>query len=159
VAHLWIILCVSGVQGDRLQVESALEVDRRDNVPSVERQREALAGDVSCGGVSSRRLESRLCPTLYSTTALSHILRPTTASPEHDDDPTATHCNVGTRPCTAVISGTPTTAPAALLPLPLGASLVLLGPAVGIDKPDMLGGQGVIMGCAGGMQVAPIQVG
>lgn len=88
---------------------------------------------------------------------LSHFLLPNTASPQNTM--TTTHCNVGTRPCTAVISGTPTTAPAALLPLPLGASLVLLGPAVGIDKPDMLGGQGVIMGCAGGMQVAPIQVG
>jgi hypothetical protein len=35
--HLWIIFCVSGVQGDRLQVESALEVDRRDDVSSVKR--------------------------------------------------------------------------------------------------------------------------
>lgn len=101
--------------------------------------------------MASRRLESRLCPTSSTSHCpLSHILLPTTASPEHDDDPTATHCNVGTRPCTAVISGTPTTAPAALLPLAgAGASLVLLGPAVGIDKPDMLRVmQGVIMGWA-----------
>lgn len=105
------------------------------------------------GPLASRRLEFRPFPT-SSTSSTSHHCIPA----EHDDDPTATHCNVGTKPCTAVISGTPTTAPAPAL-LPLGASsFVLLGPAVGIDKPDMLrwwsggaGGDNGLRGwCAGG---------
>lgn len=145
------------MQGDRLQVEPALEVDSRDNVPNKVLAELQFA---ICGFTAdiSRWIGSGVLGTIDqarqpAVSSLAHSvyfhycpLGIPIAPPQLTN--WLTHCNVGTKPCTAVISGTPTAVlpplaasfPALALSFEVGASLfeVLLGPAVGIDNPDMM---------------------
>ena len=77
-AHLWVVLCVPRVQRDRLQIQPAVQVDSRDNVPTAARDTQAVQAARSSAqknpastGRRRGQLDDRRCRRPASVPALS----------------------------------------------------------------------------------------